>query len=318
MLYRATYGPGSAAPTSAQVIQMMRPTRLTLSVAVCALVLAWAPTAEAQFGGLMSKAKDKLADKAKENLGPIAAGEQLTEELLGKVVTGAQAADRVLANRDKAQALRQAKDKELSVLIDKNAPVHRAFDEANGKIMACRDASLSALEEARSERIEARMKAMESDPARDGKVILIAMKYGKAMKDAQERQDALALSKLQAAFAAEMLGGEPFMDTRKDSVATDAKCGNAPKLPVALAQEEQLRKEVAAADDELRTLEARAVTQGASASGLEQVRYLELKERALSIMKRMNGGGGGVRYGDDEMAAVKKRMDDLEKVKRAL
>ncbi|CAN5892399.1 hypothetical protein BH11GEM1_BH11GEM1_05910 [soil metagenome] len=308
----------SAVSTSAQVIQMMRPTRLTLFVAVCALVLAGAPSAQAQFGGLMNRAKDKLADKAKENLGPIAVGEQLTEDLLGKVVTGAQAADRVLANRDKAVAVRDAKNKELSVLIDKNAPVHQAFDQANSKIMDCRDASLTSLQQSRSERVEVRMKAMESDPAFHGKVQLIAMKYGKAIKDAQERQDALALSKLQTEMTTEMLGGEPFMDTKKDSVATDAKCGKAPKLPVALAQEEQLRKDVAAADDEIRTLEARAVNQGASASGLEQVRYLQLKERALSIMKRMDGEGAGVRYGDDEMAAVKKRMSDLEKVKRAL
>ena len=53
-------------------------------------------------------------------------------------------------------------------------------------------------------------------------------------------------------------------------------------------------------------------------SGLEQVRYLQLKERALSIMNRMKGGGAGVRYSDEEMAAVKLRLDDLEKVKRAL
>ena len=70
----------------------------------------------------MNKAKEKMADKAKENLGPVAPGEQLTDDLLGKVVTGAQAADRVLADRDKAQTTREAKDKELSALMEKNAP----------------------------------------------------------------------------------------------------------------------------------------------------------------------------------------------------
>ena len=307
----------SSVPTSAQVIQM-RLTRLSPFVAVCALVLAAAPSAHAQFGGLMNRAKDKLADKAKENLGPIAVGEQLTEDLLAKVVTGAQAGDRVLVNRDKVQAMREAKNKELSVLIDKNAPVHQAFDQANSKIMDCRDASLTSLERSRSERVDARMKAMEADPAMMGKMQLIGMKYGKAMADAQQKQDAVALTKIQRDMMKEVLGEDPFMDPRKDSVATDAKCGKAPKLPAALAQEEQVRKEVAAADDEIRTLEAKAVNQGAAASGLEQVRYLQLKERALSIMQRMAGSGAGVRYGDDEMAAVKKRMADLEKVKRAL
>jgi hypothetical protein len=297
---------------------MMRPIRLTLFVAVCSLVLAGAPSAQAQFGGLMNRAKDKLADKAKENLGPVAVGEQLTEDLLGKVVTGAQAGDRVLVNRDKAAAVRDAKNKELSVLIDKNAPVHQAFDQANSKIMDCRDASLTSLNQARSDRADARIKAMESDPALQGKMQLLGMKYGKAMTDAQQKQDAVALTKLQREMMKELLGEDPFMDLKKDSAATDAKCGKAPKLPVALAQEEQVRKEIAAVDDEIRTLEAKAVNQGAQASGLEQVRYLELKERALSIMKRMNGEGAGVRYGDDEMAAVKKRMSDLEKVKRAL
>jgi hypothetical protein len=77
-------------------------------------------------------------------------------------------------------------------------------------------------------------------------------------------------------------------------------------------------KETATIDDRIRTLEARAVTQGAQASGLEQVRYLAAKERALSIMQRMAGQGAAVRYADDEMNAVKKRQGDLEKVKRAL
>jgi hypothetical protein len=300
------------------VIQMTRIPRLTPILAACtALLLAVAP-AHAQFGGLMNKAKEKMADKAKENLGPIAPGEQLSEDLLGKVVTGAQAADRILGDRDKATAAREAKNKELSVLVEKNGPVHQAYNEGNGKIMDCRDASLSALSQARSERVDARVKAMESDPAMLGKMQLLGMKYGKAMAEAQQKQDPVALTKVQRDMMKELTGEDPFVDLKKDSVATDAKCGKAPKLPAALAQEEQLRKDVAKIDDDIRTLEAKAVNQGAQASGLEQVRYLQLKERALSIMNRVEGKGAGVRYGDEEVAAVKKRQGDLEKVKRAL
>ena len=266
----------------------------------------------------MKKAKEKMEDKAKENLGPVAPGEQLTEDLLSKVVNGARAADRVLADRDKAQALRETKNKELSAMIDKNAPVHQAYNEANRKIMDCREASLSALEQARSERQDKQMKAMESDPAMLGKMQLVGMKYGKAMADATARNDAVALTKLQKDMMKEILGVDLFPDVAKDSVATDAKCGKVPALPAALAQEERLRKDVAAADDNIRTLEAKAVNQGAQASGLEQVRYLQLKERALSIMNRMSGQGAAVRYSDEEMAAVKLRLGDLEKVKRAL
>ena len=111
----------------------------------------------------------------------------------------------------------------------------------------------------------------------------------------------------------ELTGEDIYPELKKDTVATDVKCGKAPAMPASLIQEERLQKDIAAIDDRLRTLEARAVTQGAQASGLEQVRYLQAKERALSIMNRMAGQGAGVRYGDEEMDAVKKRQGDLKK-----
>src|SRR3954462_5127713 len=123
-------------------------TRLPITALVCALACAsLAPArAEAQFGGLIKKAKEKVAEKtvekgaeqAGEKMGPVAPGEQLTDDLLGSVVRGAQAADRVLADRDKVQAAREAKNKELSVLTEKNQPVHQAYDQANSKILDCR------------------------------------------------------------------------------------------------------------------------------------------------------------------------------------
>jgi hypothetical protein len=297
---------------------MTRSSHLTPLVAALALALSVAPAAHAQFGGLINKAKDKMADKAKENVGPVAPGEQLTEDLLGKVITGAQAGDRILGDRDRVTAARDAKNKELSALAEKNAPVHQAYNQANSKIMDCRDASMSSLDKARQERNDAQMKARENDPAFMGKMQLMSMKYGKAIQEAQQKNDPVALQKAQTDMMKELLGVDVFADVKKDSVATDAKCGKVPTQPAALIQEEKMRKDVEAMDNELRTLEAKAVTQGAQAAGLEQVRYLQLKERALSIMNRMAGQGAGVRSGDEEMAAVKKRVGDLEKVKRAL
>ena len=293
-------------------------TRNSVLTATAALALLFAPTAAyAQFGGLIKKAQEKVAQKAEEKVGPVAPGEQLSEDLLAKVIAGAQAADRVLGDRDRVQANRDAKSKELSALIDKNGPTHQAYNEANSKIMDCRSASLSSLEEARNERYEKRMKEMQADPNMMGKMQLIAMKYGKAMQEAQQKNDAAALTKVQQDMMKEMLGSDAFADIKKDSVTTDAKCGKVPALPPALAQEEKLQKEVGKLDDEIRTLEARAVNQGAQASGMEQVRYLQLKERTLSILKRVSGENGA-KYGDEELAAVKKRQADLEKLKRAL
>jgi hypothetical protein len=286
-----------------------------------------APTpASAQFGGLIKKAKEKVAEKgvekvaekATDKMGPVAPGEQLTDDILGKVITGAQAADRMLGERDRVQAAREVKNKDFSALVDKNQPVHGAYDQANSKITECRSSAFSTIEDARNERYEARMKKLESDPALMGRTQLIATKYASRMAEAQKKQDPVALQKVQMDMINEITGTDVFGDFKKDSATVTGKCGNVPALPPALAQEEKMRKAIAAADDSIRTLEAKAVNVGAQASGLEQVRYLQLKERALSIMNRVAGQGAQVKYGDEEMEAVKKRLPDLEKVKRAL
>src|SRR4051812_5090026 len=198
------------------------------------LVLAPAP-AHAQFGGLVNKAKEKMAQKgaeqAGEKLGPVAPGEQLSDDLLSKVITGATAADRMLGERDKVTAARDQKNKDLSALSEKNRPVHDAYDNANSKIMDCRHASFNSLEHARQEKYDARLKDLQSDPAFMGKMQLAMMKYGKAMSDAQQKNDPVALQKVQADMMKEVMGSDVFAEIKKDTVATDAKCGKAPALP---------------------------------------------------------------------------------------
>jgi hypothetical protein len=292
--------------------------RLGSLLVASALAFTLPSSARAQFGGLLNKAKEKVAEKAAEKTASIAPGEQLTDDLLGKVITGAQAADRVLTERDAIQAQRAAKEKELSDLREKNAPVHAAYNEGNSKIMDCRSSSLDALNEARQERMQKKVASMQSDPVALAKVQLVMMNYAKAYAEAQQKQDPVAMAKAQQDMMKEVGGEDVFAEMKKDSVATDAKCGTAPALPPSLAKEEQLQKEISGLDNQLRTLEARAIVQGAQASGLEQTRYLAAKERALSIMNRLAGQGAAVRYGDEEMDAVKKRQGDLEKVKRAL
>ncbi len=56
---------------------------------------------------------------------------------------------------------------------------------------------------------------------------------------------------------------------------------------------------------------------GAQSSGLEQLRYMQLKERTLGILNRLNNRGS-TKFSDVETAAVQKRKADLEKLTRAL
>ena len=305
---------------------MNRLSRSSYLIAALAFALAAPTPASAQFGGLIKKAKEKVAEKgvekaaekATDKLGPVAPGEQLTDDILGKVITGAQVADRMLGERDRVQAAREAKNKDFSALLDKNQPVHAAYDQANSKITECRSSAFSTLEDARQEKYDSQIKKLQADPNMMGKYQLIAMKYSKPMAEAQQKQDPALLQKVQMEMIKEVVGSDPFADMKKDSATVTAKCGKVPALPPALAQEEKMRKDIAIADDSIRTLEAKAVNAGAQASGLEQIRYLQLKERALSIMNRVAGQGAQVKFGDEEIEAVKKRLSDLEKVKRAL
>jgi hypothetical protein len=300
--------------------------RLSALVAAGVFALAAPSSANAQFGGLIKKAKEKVAekgaetaaDKAADKMSPVTPGEQLTDDLLSKVINGAQAADRMLGERDRVQAARETKNKEFSALLDKNQPVHSAYNEANSKIMDCRSSSFRSLDDARRAKYDARVKQLQADPAFMGKYQLISMKYAKQIAEAQQKQDPVALQKAQMDMMKEIVGSDVFADIKKDSVTTNSKCGKVPALPAALTQEEKMRTDIAAADDSIRTLEAKAVNAGAQASGLEQVRYLQLKERALSIMNRVAGQGAKAKFGDEETEAVKKRLSDLERVKRAL
>src|SRR4051812_23540425 len=199
----------------------MQKTSLRILPFACALAFAaLVPSrADAQFGGLMKKAKEAVAQKGAEQAGekmtPVAPGEQITDDLLGQVLRGAQAADRVLDTRDKLTTSRDAKNKDLSALLEKNQPVHRAYDEANNKISDCRSTSLSNLREEHQKAYDAKVKSFESDPNMMGKMQLIGMKYAKAMGEAQQKQDAAALQKVQMDMVKEITGADPFADAKK-------------------------------------------------------------------------------------------------------
>lgn len=250
---------------------MQMPNRSALA-AVLTLAVCLPFPAHAQFGSLVNKAKDKLAQQA----APVAPGEQLTDDLLAHVITGAAAADRILVDRDRITAAREAKNKELSALYDRNQSTRAGYNQASQAISQCRSGSFSTRENERKEKMDARMKELQQDPAFIGKMQLMSQKYMKRIIDAQQKNDPVALQKAQMDMMQEVTGMDVFAEARKDTAAVDSKCGKMPALPAALMEEDRITKTVAAQDDSLRTLEATAVNAGAAASGLEQIRYMAL------------------------------------------
>src|SRR5437879_1063043 len=107
---------------------MQRLRHLTGIAVALAATLVVTPSAQAQFGGLINKAKDKVAQQAGEKVGPVAPGEQLSDDVLAKVIAGATASDQVLAERDRLLATITDKEKQLSEMRSKNEPVHAAWN----------------------------------------------------------------------------------------------------------------------------------------------------------------------------------------------
>jgi hypothetical protein len=279
-----------------------------------ALVTTVAAPAHAQLRGVLNKAKQKIEQKATPQ--GEAGGEALSEATLGKVLAGAQAADRVLASRDAVQQRRDAADKRLSDLRTRNEPTRGAWTDASRKVDDCRTTALRASEAQMRERMQAKAASMMKDPAAAGRAQMVTVKYARDMAMAQQRGDTAAFGKLQRDMTREMIGEDVFKTLAADSAAASAKCGTPVAKPAGLVEEERLAASVTAADDSIRTLEAQALDAGAQAAAMDRVRYAQLKERTLSILSKLASGGGG--YGAQEIALVREHRAELERVKRAL
>lgn len=276
--------------------------------------------AHAQFGGIMKRAAAKVAgDKASEQVNqatlPSAKGEALTDATFASVLKGAHAADQTLAQRDQLRAKQDADQKTLTDLESQNESTRNAYNQANGTILECRDASFNELSKKREADLQVKYK---NDPQTIAKLQMVSMKYAKAMAEAQQKGDTAGVMKAQLDIQKEILGNDVYALMKADTAATDKKCGKLPAKPASLDREEKLRATIDQESDSIRTLEATAVNVGAQASGMDKVRYLELKERVFTIYGTLNGRRAPVAYGKEEVDLVKSHMSDIESVKRAL
>lgn len=275
----------------------------------------------------MKKAREKIEQKtveqAENKVRQVPQGEALTDDLVGSVLAGALVADRVLGERIKVESMRALKSEEHSAMVNKNGSLRRAYNEASSKIMSCRSSAIEKVDAVRAkeeEKRDAAREVLEKDPNFMAKMQLAGMKYAKAMAAAVEKNDAAALAKAQRDMLTEAYGDAAAVsyDTKKDNAAVDAQCGKEPALPPALKEEDRVGEEVSAADARIRTLEAQAINSGAKASGLEELRYLQLKERVRDILAQLGDAERRKRPLNVEELAVKKRQVELEKVLRAL
>ena len=295
---------------------MPKRSRFTTSFATAALFLL-PLSASAQFGGLMKKARDKVA-QATDDGNATAPGQALDEPTLAKLLTGFRAADLSLASRDKLDAERTVKNKELSEMRDRNQPAQDAYNSANETVSSCRTSILQANEESRGNRLEKEMQSKASDPVFMGRMQIAMTKYRQATQAAQKSNDPAAMGKAQLDMQRELLGVDIVAEMKKDSLAADGKCGKPVGRPAALAAGSALQKQIDAIDARIRELEAKAVNDGARAAGMDRVKYTELKERVKSVYERARQDLNRGVYGSEELALIQKHRSEIEQVMRVL
>ena len=280
-------------------------------------LLALTPDASfAQLGGLVRRARDVVSPS--DNPGASgASGQPLDEPVVTRLIAGLRAADPILAKRDRVQAGRVAKTDSLAAMREKNEAARSAYETASATVSDCRDATIRPREEARAERMEAEMQTKAADPVFAAKMQLVMMKYGKAIAEAQQKNDPVLLAKAQADMQRELMGDIAAV-ARQDSLAADAKCGRPVSRPPELEEQDRLERRVQALDDQLRVLEAQAASEGASAARLDRVKYAELKERLHDIYGRVASGDGPGRFERGEYAVVQRHRAELDRLTRAL
>lgn len=295
---------------------MHKHSSFTTCFAAAALVLL-PLSASAQFGGLMKKARDKVAE-ATDDGNATAPGQTLDEPTLVTLLAAFRVADQSLASRDKLDSERTNKNKTLSEMRDRNKPAQDAWNSTNETVSTCRNSSLEEIQEERGKRLDKEMESRASDPVFMGKVQLATMKYAQATQAAQKSNDPAAMGKAQLDFQRELMGVDIYAEMKKDTLAVDAKCGKPVARPPALAAEDSLQKQINAIDVRIRELEAKAVNDGARAAGMDRVKYAELKERVKSVYERARQNLNRGAYGTEELAVVRKHLAEIEQVKRVL
>lgn len=289
--------------------------RCLVSLAIALLALT-PDASSAQLGGLVRRARD-VASQSDNPGGGGASGQPLDEPLVARLLAGLRAADPIMAKRDRVQAGRVAKADSLTAMREKNEAARSAYETSSATVRDCRDAVTHAREEARAERMEAEMQTKAADPVFAAKMQLVMMKYGKAMAEAQQKNDPVLLAKAQADMQRELMGDIAAV-ARQDTLAADTKCGTPVARPAALEEQDRLERRLQALDDQLRVLEAQAASDGASAARLDRVKYAELKERLHDIYGRVVSGDGPGRYGSGEYTVVQHHKAELDRLARAL
>ncbi len=279
-------------------------------LAVLALATMAIP-AQAQLGGLMKKAKEKVAKEVGDKSGANAAldGEdvafdavtvELTAERIDGVIRGLTASRAKLAGRPALVARRDAAAEALSNYLDKHGIEIDRAKEQRHTITSCRDDAFRKIVEANSEGMAARMMA---SPALQQKMQNISQRIAAA----QQKGDAGEVQKLQAEIEA------LTAPAAADSAKVTKSCGAVPGESEAEKEAKSLENQRNQADQELRSMEEGSNAEAAKSSGLSPRAFAMARERMEMYLSRAKSNSRQRGLTSGEITALNARRSDIEK-----
>lgn len=279
-------------------------------LAACLLALVGVP-AQAQLGGLMKKAKDKVAKEVGDKSGASATldGEdvtfdattvELTPERLDGMVQALQASRAKLSERPALMARRDATAAKLAEHLEKHSrEIDRAREERS-KVTSCRDDAFRKVEEASAEGMSARFMA---SPALRQKMQDISQR----LATAQQKGDASEIQKLQGELQALVA------PSAADSAKVNKACGAIPPEAGAEREASSLQNERSRLDKEIRSMEQGAAAEASKASGLSPLAYAMATDRIQMYLSRAKSNSPQRGLTSSEIKALNARRSDLEK-----
>ena len=278
---------------------------------VCILALAIAAPAQAGFGDLVKKAKDKATKKeeTKDEAGPPAIVDEivfdsvvleLTDQRLGKFFTAHKKVGGASAARAELVAKVDAANAEREKHLDKHGDKIRDVQQKRDDIDGCRHEGYN---EARDRRTREYAEKALTDPAIREKFTRIAAENNAAAM----RGDSTAINRANAAMMSEIL------PTREDTLAVQKKCGPIPPPLPAEGALTKLDADLATANENLRAYDDKTAKDQAKESGMDPEQFAIAWERIRNYcawrggkpQKSMRG------YSDEEVAALEKRIAEV-------
>ena len=275
----------------------------------CGIALSLAAPAQAGFGDLVKKAKDKATKKAEATEEEAKPGEEevvfdstvleLTDARLGGIINACKKARAVIEGREALAAKVDQANAARAAHLEKHEDKIRDVQNKRSDIESCRQEGYNRMTDLRMK--EYADKAL-TDPAIREKFTRIAAENNAAAM----RGDSTAIKRAQDEMMAVIL------PTREDTLEVQRKCGPLPAQSAAEATLAKLDADLEAANEKLRDYDKKSSQSQAKDSGMNEEQFAVALERIRTYIG-WRGEKNKVRgFSDQEIEAMEKRLAEVK------